>query len=170
MSFFHASTGITQASSAGVVPLVTDIVLDFSDDIGPNNVGLIFNDDAQGVGAINNIVKRHKTTYTVMGDDDAGSPVDHTGEWTSDGGVDGSLFEIACDSLSMGVWSTEPAAVGVFTSLDTIDLLWNVNRTGGKGRTAGTTQVIGQFTIREIADTGNSTTFEVDCTNTQTDP
>lgn len=151
-----------------VVPLVTDIVIDFSNDTAANNVGIIFNDVIQGVGAVNTIVKRHKTTYTVMGNDD--QPVDHTGEWTPNAGVDGSLFEIACDSLSMGVWSTEPAAVGVFTSLDTADLLWNVNRPGGKGRTAGTTQVIGQFTIREIADTGNSTTFEVDVTNTQTDP
>ena len=149
---------------------MTDIVLDFSDDIGPDNVGIIFNDVLQGIGAINTMVKRHKTVYTEMGDDDAGSPVDHTGEWTPDSGVNGALFEVACDSLSMGVWSTEPAAVGVFTAMDTEDILWNVNRTGGKGRTAGTTQVIGQFTIREIADTGNSTTFEVDCTNTQTDP
>ena len=150
-----------------IVPSVSDIVLDFSDATAANNVGIIFNDVLQGVGAPNNMVKRHKLVYTVMGDDDAGSPVDHTGEWTPISN-DGSLFEIACDSLSMGTWDTEPAAVGVFTSLDTADLLWNVNRPGGKGRTPGTTQVIGQFTIREIADTGNSTTFEVDCTNTQT--
>ncbi len=152
--------------ASGVVPLATNFVILFSDATGPNNVGIIFNDVLQGVGAVNTIVKRHKTTYTVMGNDDA--PVDHTGEWTSDGGVDGSLFEIACDSLSMGTWSTEPAAVGVFTALNVADLLWNVNRPGGKGRAAGTTQVIGSFTIREIADTGNSTTFTVDITNTQT--
>jgi hypothetical protein len=144
---------------------VTDIEILFSDALAANNVGIVFNEST--VGAPQNIVKRHKTVFTVMGNDDAGAPVDHTGEWTPVANS-GALFEVACISLSMGTWDTEPAAVGVFTSLDTVDLLWNVNRIGGKGRTPGTTQVIGQFTVREIADTGNSTTFGVDVTNIQT--
>jgi len=150
-----------------VIPLVNDIVLDFSDATAANNVGCIFNDVLQGVGAINNMVKRHKLVYTAMGDDD--TPTSHTGEWTpSASGIVGSEWEVACTSLTMGTWDTEPAAVGVFTTLATDDLLWNVNRPGGKGRTPGTTQVIGDFNFREVADTGNSTLFELDVTNTQT--
>lgn len=155
-------------SAGGVVPSVSNIVILFSDDTAANNVGIIFNDVAQGVGAVNSMVKRHDLSYFLMGNDDAGSPVDHTGEWTPNAGVDGSLFEVACTSLSMGVWSTEPATVGTYTALNTADIIWNVNRPGGKGRTPGTTQVIGTFQIREIADTANNTIFTVDVTNTQT--
>ncbi len=160
-----SKAAVAASSAVDITPLVTDIEILFSDATAANNVGIIFNDVAQGVGAPNNMVKRHKTVYTVMGNDE--QPVDHTGEWTPISN-NGSLFEIACDSLSMGTWDTEPVAVGVFVSLDTVDLLWNVNRPGGKGRVPGTTQVIGSFTIREIADTGNSTTFTVDITNIQT--
>jgi hypothetical protein len=150
-----------------IIPSITNVTLNFSDATAANNVGCIFNDVLQGVGAINNMVKRHKLTYTAMGNDD--TPTDHTGEWTpSAGGVVGSEWEVACTSLSMGVWSTEPAAVGVFTTLATADILWNVNRPGGKGRTPGTTQVIGAMEFREVADTGNNTTFTLDVTNIQT--
>ena len=150
-----------------IIPLINDIVLNFSDATAANNVGLIFNDVLQSTGAINNMVKRHKLVYTAMGDDD--TPTDHTGEWTpSAGGIVGSEWEVACTALTMGVWSTEPAAVGVFTALSTADILWNVNRPGGKGRTPGTTQVIGDMEFREVADTANNTLFELDVTNIQT--
>lgn len=150
-----------------IVPLINDVVLNFSDATAANNVGIIFNDVLQGVGAINNMVKRHKLVYTAMGNDD--TPTDHTGEWTpSAGGVVGSEWEVACTALSMGTWSTEPAAVGVYTALSTADILWNVNRPGGKGRTPGTTQVIGTMQLREVADTANNTIFNLDVTNTQT--
>lgn len=163
--FPAGSTAVT--AEGGVVPLVTDILLDHSDGTAANNVGIIFNDVLQAVGAINTIVARRDLVYSEMGNDDA--PVDHTGEWTPNAGVDGSLFEVACTSLTMGTWSSEPAAVGVYTSLDTENIIWNVNRPGGKGRTPGTTQVIGDFRLREIADPGgNFTDFEVDVTNTQT--
>ncbi len=167
MSFSNFPAG-TVALLGTVTPLVTDIEILHSDDTGANNVGIIFNDVAQGVGAVNSMVKRHDLSYFLMGDDDASSPVDHTGQWTPNGSVDGSLFEISCLSLSLGVWSTEPAAVGVYTPLDTDNIIWNVLRAGGKGRTPGTSHVIGAFRIREIADNSNSTDFEVDVTNIQT--
>ncbi len=154
---------------AVIVPqvFVTDIAISHSDDTAANNVGIIFNDVAQGVGGPNTMVKRHDLFYILMGFDD--DFVQHNGQWTTNISVDGSLFEVACLSLSMGVWSSEPASVGVYTSLDTEDIIWNVNRPGGKGRTPGTTQVIGDFRVREIANpTDNFTDFEVDVTNIQT--
>jgi len=159
---------MTHAAQQGETPVasVTDpVTILFSDDTAANNVGIIFNDTIQAVGTPTEMVKRHDLTYILMGDDDAGSPVDHTGEWAPGGNP--SLFEVRCNSLSMGVWSAEAAAVGVFVDIS-VDRIWNVNRPGGKGRVTGTTQVIGSFTVREIADTGNSTTFTVDVTNTQT--
>jgi len=156
-----------QGASTPSVAVTNPVTILFSDDTAANNVGIIFNDTIQAVGTPTEMVKRHDLTYILMGDDDAGSPIDHTDEWAAFGNP--SLFEVACDSLSMGVWSTEAAAVGVFVDMS-VDRIWNVNRPGGKGRTAGTTQVIGSFTVREIADTGNSTTFTVDVTNIQTDP
>jgi len=154
---FRAMTG------AGVQPSVSvsNIVVSHSDAAGPNNVGIIFNEAT--VGTPTEIVKRHDLTNILMGNDD--QPVDHTGEWASFGNP--ALFEVRCDSLSMGTWSAEPAAVGVFIDMS-VARAWNVNRAGGKGRTPGTTQVIGNFTLREIADTGNTTTFNVDVTNIQT--
>ena len=149
---------------AAIIPSVTSPVeILFSSAVGPNDVGIIFNEST--VGTPTEMVKRHDVTFILMGDDDAGPPVDHTGEWAPGGNA--SLFEVACDSLSMGSWSAEAAAVGVFIALSA-ERAWNVNRIGGKGRSPGTTQVIGVFTVREIADTGNSTTFTVDVTNIQT--
>jgi len=153
-----------QQGVQAVVPDVTSPVeILFSDAAGANNVGIIF--DEATVGTPTEMVKRHDLTFILMGDDDAGSPIDHTGEWAASGNA--ALFEVACDSLSMGSWSSEAAAVGVFIAISA-PRAWNVNRAGGKGRTPGTTQVIGVFTVREIADTGNSTTFTVDVTNIQT--
>lgn len=145
------------------VAVTNPIEILFSDSAGANNVGIIFNEAT--VGTPTEMVKRHDLTNILMGDDDAGAPIDHTGEWASFGNP--SLFEVACDSLSMGSWSAEAAAVGVFIDMS-VARAWNVNRAGGKGRTPGTTQVIGSFTVREIADTGNSSTFTVDVTNIQT--
>jgi hypothetical protein len=148
---------------ADVIPDVTSpVVILFDDDTAANNVSIVFNEST--VGTPTGMVKNHDGTFILMGDDDAGSPIDHTGEWAPSGNP--ALFEVACDSLSMGVWSTEAAAVGVFIDMS-VARTWNVNRIGGKGRTPGTTQVIGVFTVREIADTGNSTTFTVDVTNIQ---
>jgi hypothetical protein len=153
------------AGSVGVpVPSVSSPVeILFSDATGVNNVGIVFNEAT--VGTLTEMVKRHDLTFILMGNDDAGAPVDHTGEWASFGNP--ALFEVACDSLSMGTWSVEAAAVGVFIDMS-VARAWTVNRGGGKGRVPGTTQVIGVFTVREIADTGNSTTFTVDVTNIQT--
>ncbi len=168
MSFVSVLQTVLQKKGGGITPSVSDIIILFSDDTAANNVGIIFNDVLQGVGSINNMVKRHKLVYTAMGDDDAGTPVDHTGEWTSESPV-ASQWEVACLAITTGpAWDTEPAAVGVYTALSVEDLLWNINRVGGKGRATGTTRTVGDFRLREVADVANFTDFEVDITNTQT--
>jgi len=167
--------GATQLGgvTGGTVPAVSDILLVLSTASGVARTGIAFHDDRVGLGSDDGriITKRHQgaasNLFIDMGDDDAGSPVDHTGEWTSDV-VTESAFAVACTSEDTGTWDESLAAVGVYTTLDTPDIVWNEFRAGGKGRTAGTNQCIATFQIREVADTGNNTIFEVDCTCIQT--
>lgn len=156
-------------AGGGTVPLVSNITLAHSVGSGLVNCSIIFHDDRVGVGSDDGriLTKRHNTVYTDMGDDDNGSPVDHTGEWTSDA-VTESEWEVAMVSLTSGSWDFEYAALGVYTTLDTVDMQWRLNRTGGKGYTPGTNSVFCTFRIREVADTANGDNFNVIATATQT--
>lgn len=162
------AAGAAAAAAVGsIVPAVTDIVIENTVSSGLCNAGIVFNASGVAAGTNNELFKRHNSVYTLMGDDDAGSPVDHTGEWTPDP-VTGSEWEVACISLTSGSWDVEHAAVGVYTSFATADMDWHENRTGGKGYTPGTDQCIAQFRIREVADTGNFVDFEVNASAIQT--
>lgn len=161
--------GVKRAAwgGGGIVPLVTDIVIVHQ--VSPNTgalAGIVFNETT--VGSVEELVKRKTIagTYTVMGDDDAGSPVDHTGEWTDETAV-ASEWEVACTSEDTGSWDTSHAGVGSYTTFSTSDMNWYETRAGGKGYTAGTSQCIATFRIREVADTANNTDFEVDCSAIQ---
>lgn len=170
MSFFHASQGITRlAPAGGTVPLVSNITISNTVSSGLCNAAIRFHDFRAGVGSDDGriLTKRHNAVYTDMGDDDAGSPVDHTGEWTSDAVTD-SDWEVAMISLTSGSWTFEHAALGVYTTLDTQDMEWRMNRGGGKGYTPGTSSVFCTFRIREVADTGNFDNFNVICSAIQT--
>ncbi len=159
--------GATQLVQAGgpVTPLATDIEIVFSVSSGLVNAAVVFNEPT--VGALNNIVARHNALHFVLGDDDQTVPVDHTGEWTTDSPI-ASEWEIACTGLVSGSWDFEFAAVTVFSDFTNSDMEWRENRPGGKSYVAGTDSCTADFEIREIADTGNNTTFEVICTGIQT--
>jgi hypothetical protein len=149
-----------KAVSGGVaiVPSVSDIVIETTVASGIGIASIYFNETT--VGSIEELVKRNVSVFAVMGNDDAGSPVDHTGEWTNQNAV-GSEWEVAMTNLISGSFVSEFAAVGVFTSFATANMFWQMNRAGGKGYTPGTSTVVADFTIREVADTGNSTVFQV---------
>ena len=160
--------------SAGTIPLVTDIHILKTGATGTSRAGIRFHDYRAGLGSDDGriLTKIHRagtiTTITDMGDDDTSpTPVDHTGEWTSDP-VTESAWEVANTSISSGTFSFAHAAVGVYSTLDTRDMLWQKQRPGGPSRTPGTSQVIAQFRIREVADTANGTDFEVKLTAIQT--
>ena len=160
-------------AGGGLSPFVSDILLTSTAASGVGRTSIIFHDDRVGVGGDDGrvLTKRHQgagaNVFTDMGDDDAGAPVDHTGEWTAET-VTESEWEVACTSEDTGTWDTFHAAVGVFTTLDTVDMIWGEFRSGGKGRTAGTNRCVATFRIREVADTSNFVDFEVDCTVIQT--
>ncbi|MHA2202044.1 MAG: hypothetical protein ACXABN_19435, partial [Candidatus Thorarchaeota archaeon] len=106
--------------------------------------------------------------FTDMGNDDTSpTPVDHTGEWTSDT-ITESEWEVANTSITSGAFNVAHAAVGVYSLLSTRDMLWQIGRTGGKARTPGTSTVVAQFRIREVADTSNFTDFQVTLVANQT--
>lgn len=159
------------AGGGGTIPAVTDILLFDTGSTGAARTSIRYHDDRAAAGSNDGriLTKLHQnngaSTYTDLGNDD--TPTDHTGEWTTDV-VTESDFEVACTSEDTGTWDESFAAVGVFTGLDTADMAWSEFRGGGKGRAAGTNQCIATFEIREVADTGNNTVFEVDCTADQT--
>ncbi len=147
------------------MPSVSDIVIETTVGSGAGIASIYFNETT--VGSIEELVKRNVVTFAVMGNDDAGSPVDHTGEWTDQSAV-GSEWEVAMTNLISGTFVTEFAAVGVYTSFATTNMFWQESRAGGKGYTPGTSTVVADFTIREVADTGNSTVFQVTLRTIQT--
>ncbi len=167
--------GATQlgAVGGGTIPSVSDIILTSSGASGVARTGMVFHDDRTGAGSDDGriLTKKHQqaavTTFTDMGDDDAGSPVDHTGEWTTDG-ITESAWEVACTSEDIGTWDEPHAFVGFFTTLDTVDMIWQEFRSGGKARTPGTNRCVATFRIREVSTPANGTNFEVDCTTIQT--
>lgn len=169
MRGLHGMKTPDRSGGGGTVPSVSDIVIVNTVGSGLCNAGISFHDDRTGSGSNDGriLTKRHNNVYTDMGNDDAGSPVDHTGEWTSDV-ITESEWEVACISEDTGTWDFPYAAVGVYTTLDTPDLHWRENRSGGKGYTPGTDRCVATFRIREVADTGNFTDFEVDCSAVQT--
>lgn len=165
--------GATQigAVSGGTVPLVNDIFLTSTGTSGAAATGIVFHDDRAGGGSNDGRILTKKkqqnavTTFIDMGLDD--NSFDHTGEWTSDA-VTESEWQVACTSEDVGAWDTPHAAVGTYTTLDTVDILWQEFRIGGKARSPGTNQCIATFRIREVATPANGTNFEVDATCIQT--
>lgn len=155
-----------QAGDSGTVPFVSDIVIHTTVASGVGVAGIVFSDTFVAT-LVTQLVKRNVSTFLVMGNDDAGSPVDHTGEWTSDA-VTAADWEVAMTNLISGTFSASSAAVGVYQTFATADMIWTRQRPGGKGYTPGTTTVVADFTIREVADTGNATTFQVTLICTQT--
>ncbi|KKN66732.1 hypothetical protein LCGC14_0468430 [marine sediment metagenome] len=169
-------TPFANAAQQGVLsltPLVTDVEIWHTGGTGQTRVGIIFHDYRAGSGSDDGriLTKKHFAggveVITDMGNDDAGPPVDHTGEWT-DETVTESEWEVANVSIESGTFSVAHAAVGVYSALDTQDMLWQRIRTGGPGRTPGTTIVESTFRVREVADTANFTEFTVKLTAVQT--
>jgi len=164
---FHMFPAGTQAIIGQVVPLATDMFIESTVASGICNAGITFNE----LGALDarEIYKRHSVANDIlMGNDDAGSPVDHTGEWTTQV-ITASEWEVACVNLVSGSWSVEHAAVGVYTTLSSAtDITWRMNRPGAKAYTPGTSQCIADFRLREIADTANFTEWEVTARAVQT--
>ncbi len=157
----------------GIVPLVTDIEIWHTGATGQTRAGIVFHDYRAGAGSDDGriLTKKHFAggveTFTDMGDDDQSTPVDHTGEWT-DETVTETEWEVANVSIESGSFTIAFASVGVYTTLDTRDMLWQIGRTGGPGRTPGTSIVESTFRVREVADTANFTEFTVKLTAVQT--
>ena len=158
MSIIHSVNAMSRTGGGVIIPAVTDIVIETTVASGTGVAGIYYNEST--VGSIEELVKRNVLVFAVMGNDDAGAPVDHTGEWTDKTAV-GSEWEVAMTNLISGTFATAFAAVGVFTSFATANMFWTESRPGGKGYTPGTSTVIADFTIREVADTANSTVFQV---------
>lgn len=155
---FYDGTAWIELYSTGTVPSVSNIYIKHTVTSGPVNARFIAN--YLGTNA-NKLHKGHNLVYTEMGNDDAASPVDHTGEWTSDS-VTGADWEIACTSLITGSWDVEPVAVGTYVDLS-VAREWREHRIGGKSYTPGTDNCKANFRIREKADPTNFTDFTVDC-------
>lgn len=161
------------AAPGGTTPSVSNIEILFTGSVGATRAAIVFHDDRAGLGSNDGriLTKKHfaggSTTFTDMGNDDASPAVDHTGEWTSDVIVE-SEWEVANVSIQSGTFTAAHAAVGVFSPLNTKDMVWQKARPGGKGRTPGTSIVESRFRIREIADPGNFTEFAVKLTAIQT--
>ena len=163
---FAAGVVDIMAGGGSTVPLVSNIIISDSTASGLINVGIVFNEST--VGSVTELVKRHfNSVYSVMGNDDAGSPVDHTGEWTSDS-VTAADWEVACTSEDTGTWDTPHAAVTVYTTFASSNMNWLEHRPGGKSYVAGTDRCVGTFRIREVADTANNDDFTVDVSAIQT--
>lgn len=179
MAIMVHQCAVILAGAGGLIPLITDIEIISTSGIGNEIAGIVFNFTGTGSPIIPTtaIHKKHKLVFTLMGNDDATSPVDHTGEWTAstDAGLLGSpqssLWEVACTSITSGTpgtWDVQAAIVGTYVNLGLRDILWSMNRPGGKGRTPGTDTITTVFRIREVADTGNFDEFGVICTAIQT--
>lgn len=161
------------AVPTGTTPLATNIEIYKTGGSGVSLAAIIFHDDRTGAGSDDGrIMTAHRVAaldnvYTDLGTDDQTSPVDHTGEWTTDS-VTESEWEVACVSVQAGAWDNQHATVGTYTTLDTVDMLWSMVRAGGKGRVPGTNEVESTFRVREVSDTNNYTEFTVKCTAVQT--
>lgn len=130
------------------------------------NAGIVYN-YTTGAFDNNELIKRHNAVYTAMGNDDAFTPYDYTGEpWAAI--VTGSEWEVACTSEDTGTWDFPFAIVGTYNTFATADMAWRENRTGGKGYTPGTDSCTATFRIREVADTANFTSFTVQAIAIQT--
>lgn len=157
--------------SAGTIPACTDMLIIHTDTASNVvNAGIHFNYD-DGSRDARDIHKRHRDVFTVMGDDDSSPPDNHDGEWTADT-IIASEWEVACVSISLGAWTFEGAALGVYVSMDTLGdtstFGWRVRRGAGKGGTPGTTSCRARFRLREKANTGNFTEWQVECKAIQT--
>lgn len=158
------------APAGGTVPFVSDIEIITNVSSGSGIAAIRFHDDRTGAGSDDGrIITRLNglSTYTDMGNDNASVPVDHTGEWTSDIIVE-SEWEVAYTNIVSGSFFSQFAAINVYTGLDTVDMQWRQSRPGGKAYTPGTSTVVADFRIREVADTGNFTDFQVTLTTIQT--
>ncbi len=174
----HANAA-QQGAAGGVTPSVSDIIVFRTSDTGFERAGVAFNVRGAGSPLVpsTGIHDWDGLGHILLGVDQGGSPpIDHTGEWTDStdgallGSPESSLWEVACTSITSGTpgtWDVEAAAVGDYVSLE-FQRGWYMNRVGGKGRTPGTDDIIAVFRIREIADTGNFTEFEVNATAVQT--
>jgi hypothetical protein len=163
---------MNNAAAGGTTPSATDVVMTESTPVGSGRAytGISFHENANAGGNDGRVITGQSGTTALLGWTDLGTDdaaVDHTGEWTTDT-VTESEWEVACTNIVSGTFTSAYAAVGTYTTLDTADITWTCNRiTAGKGRTTGTKQVVADFTIREVADTSNSTTFRVTLTATQ---
>ena len=157
---------MVSGGGGGVVPFVSNIVIASTVSSGIVNAGIVFNYTTGGFGN-HQLIKRNNAVFTLMGNDDAGAPVDHTGEWTASAQF-ATNWEFSCLSMAVGAWDFQFVGVGFYTNFSTADMTWRENRTGGKGYTPGTDTATGNFRIREVADTGNFTDFTVQATATQT--
>ena len=164
---FSAFPAGSFAILGSVVPNVTDMELIHNVATGQARSGISFNEST--VGSVTSLVQVIGIAgpNAVLGLDDQGVPVDHTGEWTTET-VTPSEWEVACISEDSGTWDVAFAAVGVYTSFATADMAWYEFRVGGKLYTPGTDTVTATFRIREVADTANFVDFEVIATAIQT--
>ena len=165
IGIFTGGLIIEEAGGGGTIPAVSNIEIHTTVSSGTGVAGIYFNEST--LGSVEEISKRNVLVFAVMGNDDAGVPVDHTGEWTSDS-VTAADWEVAYVTLTSGAFTSLFAALGVFTTFATADMGWFESRGGGKGYTPGTSTTVADFTIREVADTGNAATFTVTCICTQT--
>lgn len=166
MSSIQHMMQAVSAPKGSVVPNVTDMELVQIVATGQARSGIAFNEST--IGSVESLVQVVGISgYSLLGFDDQGVPVDHTGEWT-DQTVVASEWEVACTSEDSGTWDFAFAAVGVYTSFATADMAWYEFRVGGKAYTPGTDTVTATFRIREVADTANFTDFEVIATAIQT--
>lgn len=171
MSFFHAQQSVFHAAG-GTIPFVSDIVIVHSTGAGAANAGIHFNYPTGGVATEDArvLTKRHLSTYTDMGLDDAVVPVDHTGQWTSDI-ITPADWEVACISEDIGTWDLPGEVLGVYRLLSVLGTItngWRERRAGGKGASPGTNRCVATFRIREVAVPSNFTDFEVDASAIQT--
>lgn len=162
-----AASGTMIPTAGGAVTIsVSNIIISDSVSSGQVHAAIVFNETT--VGSVSTLVKRHTASFILMGDDDAGSPVDHTGEWTTDGPA-AADFEVSCTSEDVGTWNFPFASVGVYSDFTNSDMAWRETRTGGKGYTPGTDTCTGTFRIREVADPGgNFDDFTVQASAIQT--
>lgn len=165
MSFSNFPAGTIRLAAAGAtVPFVSDIEIVSVGGSGTQLAGIMFA-DTNVATLVTQLVKRNLSVYAVMGNDD--QPVDHTGEWTSDVVV-ASEWEYALTNIVSGSYNTLGAAVGVYQTFAVADSLWTIFRLAGKGYTPGTSIVVGDFTIRNVATPANAVTFQVTLRSTQT--
>lgn len=164
MTAVHQLATTSRTGGGQIVPSVTDIEVESIVAAGICRAGIRFGDsNADGPETLNS--QKSVAVYALLGVDD--NSVDHTGEFTSSAIV-ASEWEVALISYVSGTFDTEFAAAGVYTTLDTLAIIYGESRPGAKGYTPGTNTCTANFRIREVADTANFTDFVVLCTATQT--